>query len=101
MPAHPSDQPTLPLNQPPDKWAGRVAVPGSGPSPQPVPPTAPTMAPLFVARRRSGLRRFLGVIVALILLVAVPVVSAYVSYKLAMGENPFEWPPTMDLSKVF
>jgi len=93
------------LNQPSDKWAGRVAVPGSGPGagpgPQPVAPTAPRMAPLVVVRRRSGLRRFLGVIVALILLVAVPVVSAYVSYKLAMGENPFEWPPTMDLSKVF
>jgi hypothetical protein len=31
----------------------------------------------------------------------VPVVSAYVSYKLASGENPFEWPPSMDLSRVF
>jgi hypothetical protein len=36
-----------------------------------------------------------------LLLIAVPVVSAYVSYKLASGENPFVWPPSMDLSHVF
>jgi hypothetical protein len=35
------------------------------------------------------------------LLLAVPVVSAYVAYKLTLGENPFEWPPSMDLSRVF
>jgi hypothetical protein len=39
--------------------------------------------------------------VALLLLLAVPVVSAYVAYKLASGENPFDWPPTVDLSHVF
>jgi len=47
------------------------------------------------------LRRFFGAILALVLIVAVPVVSAYVAYKLASGQNPFEWPPTMDLSRVF
>jgi hypothetical protein len=41
------------------------------------------------------------VVFALILLLAVPVVSAYVAYKLSAGENPFEWPPSMDLSRVF
>jgi hypothetical protein len=52
-------------------------------------------------RRRSGLRRFLGAVVALLLLIAVPVASAYVAYKLASDENPFNWPPTVDLSRVF
>jgi hypothetical protein len=52
-------------------------------------------------RRRSGASRFFTALFALLLLVAVPVVSAYVAYKLASGENPFDWPPTMDLSKVF
>jgi hypothetical protein len=51
--------------------------------------------------RRSGARRFFTALFALLLLLAVPVVSAYVAYKLSSGENPFEWPPTMDLSKVF
>jgi hypothetical protein len=36
-----------------------------------------------------------------LLLIAVPVVSAYVAYKLASDENPFNWPPTVDLSRVF
>jgi hypothetical protein len=54
-----------------------------------------------VPRRRSGARRFFTALFALALLLAVPVVSAYVAYKLSAGENPFEWPPTMDLSKVF
>ena len=52
-------------------------------------------------RRRSLLRRFVTAIISLVLILAVPVVSAYVSYKLASGENPFEWPPSMDLSRVF
>jgi hypothetical protein len=51
--------------------------------------------------RRSGGRRFLIAVLSLLLLIAVPVVSAYVSYKLASGENPFVWPPSMDLSHVF
>jgi hypothetical protein len=38
---------------------------------------------------------------ALLLLLAVPVVSAYVSYKLASGQNPFEWPPTVDYDQIF
>jgi hypothetical protein len=54
-----------------------------------------------VARRRSGARRFFVALLALLLLIAVPVVSAYVSFKLASGENPFVWPPSMDLSHVF
>jgi hypothetical protein len=37
----------------------------------------------------------------LAVILSVPVVSAYVAYKLASGENPFEWPPSMDLSHVF
>jgi hypothetical protein len=54
------------------------------------------------ARRRKGrIRRFFGALFALILLLAVPVVSAYVAYKLSSGENPFEWPPSMDLSRIF
>jgi hypothetical protein len=52
-------------------------------------------------RKRSAVRRFLGALIALLLLLAVPVVSAYVAYKLASGENPFDWPPTVDLSRVF
>ena len=54
-----------------------------------------------VAPRRSGARRFFVALLALVLILAVPVVSAYVSYKLASGENPFVWPPSMDLSHVF
>jgi hypothetical protein len=50
---------------------------------------------------RSGAHRFFVALLAVLLIVAVPVVSAYVSYKLASGENPFQWPPTMDLSHVF
>lgn len=63
---------------------------------------APVGEGAAVARvRRSGASRFFIALLALVLILAVPVVSAYVSYKLASGENPFEWPPTMDLSKVF
>jgi hypothetical protein len=40
-------------------------------------------------------------LLALVLIVVVPIVSAYVSYKLAAGENPFEWPPTVDYQKIF
>jgi hypothetical protein len=83
----------------------------------PPPPTNPTLvaAPLpgrpavlrqpgpylVVVRRRGRVRRFFGAMFALTLILSVPVVSAYVSYKLASGENPFEWPPSMDLSRVF
>jgi hypothetical protein len=56
---------------------------------------------VVVVRRRGRIRRFFGALVALTLILAVPVASAYVSYKLASGENPFEWPPSMDLSRVF
>jgi hypothetical protein len=52
-------------------------------------------------RRRSGARRFFGALLALVLILAVPVISAYVSYKLTEGGSPFEWPPTMDLSNIF
>ena len=38
---------------------------------------------------------------ALALLIAVPVTSAYVAYKLTAGESPFEWPPTVDYDKIF
>jgi hypothetical protein len=51
--------------------------------------------------RRSGARRFFVALLALLLIIAVPVISAYVSYKLASGENPFKWPPSIDLSHVF
>ena len=116
----------------PEKWAGRVVVPGAaGPGQKkqaaPTTPTqkmtryaephptvvGPRAAPRAVLRtqappgrapgrrRRSGLRRFLGAVVALLLLLAVPVVSAYVAYKLASGDSPFVWPPTVDLSRVF
>jgi hypothetical protein len=64
---------------------------------------ARTRAPAYrpPRRRRSAGRRFFTAVFALLLLVAVPVVSAYVSYKLASGENPFEWPPTVDYDKFF
>ena len=52
-------------------------------------------------RGRSRTRRFLTALFALLLLIAVPVVSAYVAYKLANGDNPFEWPPTVDYDKIF
>jgi hypothetical protein len=54
-----------------------------------------------VRRRPSGFRRFVTAVIALVLVLAVPVVSAYVAYKLSSGENPFQWPPTVDLSRVF
>jgi hypothetical protein len=59
------------------------------------------LAPARPMKRRGRFRRFLGALFALALLLAVPVVTAYVSYKLASGENPFEWPPSMDLSRIF
>lgn len=114
----------------PEKWAGRVVVPGAaGPGQKkaaaPIAPTqkmarvaapTPTVIAARVApaprpqaprpaaarvRRRSGFRRFLGAVLALLLLLAVPVVSAYVAYKLALGDSPFDWPPAVDLSRVF
>jgi hypothetical protein len=116
--------PPAPTEPPkPEKWAGRAQIAGAAAPGQKkaAGPTAPTAMmsrysdaaetrvamsnhPGAVAvrpRRRGRFRRFLGAVFALILLVAVPVVSAYVSYKLASGENPFEWPPSMDLSRVF
>jgi hypothetical protein len=105
----------------PEKWAGRAALAGAGaPGPKKAAaPTAPTammarypdpatqlgprmaQAPYPPRRRRGVLRRFFGALFALVLLLAVPVVSAYVAYKLSSGENPFEWPPSMDLSRIF
>jgi hypothetical protein len=82
------------------KAAGPVAQTrtlGRYPGPRPV-----TTSPHPTLRRpRSGGRRFFVALLAALLILAVPVVSAYVSYKLTSGENPFQWPPTMDLSKVF
>lgn len=126
-PPAPATPPTAPAKAPPrpvpERWAGRVAVPGAaGPGQKrPPAPTTPTAKlarytevpqprpavryhPVVMAaprRRRSGARRFFTAVFALVLLVAVPIVSAYVAYKLTSGENPFEWPPTVDLDKVF
>src|SRR6185436_8737896 len=112
--------PVAPVTTPPpppqpQKVAGRVIVPGATPpgKKKAAAPTAPTqmiarqdtaVAPRQAAvrapspaaprprvrRRRSGFRRFVTAVIALVLVIAVPVVSAYVSYKLASGENPFE-----------
>jgi hypothetical protein len=123
VPAAPPPPPAPAEPPKPEKWAGRAQLAGATAPGQKkaAGPTAPTAMmnryadaaetriamsaqPGAVAvrpRRRGRFRRFLGVLFALILLVAVPVVSAYVSYKLASGENPFEWPPSMDLSRVF
>jgi hypothetical protein len=62
---------------------------------------APAYTQYATVRRKGAARRFLGALFAMLLLLAVPVVTAYVSYKLASGENPFEWPPTVDLSHIF
>jgi hypothetical protein len=115
---------------PPPKVAGRVIVPGASAPGQKkkAAPTTPTHlmarqdtavearpvglrapAPATRApapyrpprRRRSLLRRFVTAVISLVLILAVPVVSAYVSYKLASGENPFEWPPTVDYDSFF
>ena len=95
----------------PPTWSARAAVPGGAASPgaRKVSPVNATEAmPRYAASgygpaapRRSGGRRFLIALLSVLLLIAVPVVSAYVSYKLASGENPFVWPPSMDLSHVF
>lgn len=115
----------------PEVWAARVAIPGAvgpGQKKKAAPPVAPTQTmaryepnPTVVSprpavrnvpasppphvglprRRRSAFKRFLLALVAVLLLLAVPVVSAYVAYKLASGENPFDWPPSVDLSHVF
>jgi hypothetical protein len=82
--------------------ARRPAPPRPAPPPRPVP--ARQARPVPAPRRRRGrgrLRRALTAMFALFLLAAVPVVSAYVSYKLASGENPFQWPPTVDYDLVF
>jgi hypothetical protein len=104
----------------PPIWSGRATVPGAAPAlvrtatpaqrPQSISPyghppatiVAPAVrSPYPPLRRRGRVRRLFGALFALLLLLAVPVVSAYVAYKLASGENPFEWPPSMDLSRVF
>lgn len=112
----------------PEVWAGRAAIPGAaGPEQKKAAPVAPTQkmaryaepTPTVMAarpapprpaapprrpapgRRRGRFRRFLGAVLALLLLLAVPVASAYVAYKLASGENPFEWPPYVDLGQGF
>jgi hypothetical protein len=51
--------------------------------------------------RRSRARRFVLAVVAVSLIIAVPVVSAYVAYKLTIGENPFSWPPTVEFRTIF
>jgi hypothetical protein len=58
-------------------------------------------APRPGPRKRSATSRFFLAVFALVLLLAVPVVSAYVAYKLASGGNPFEWPPTVDYDQIF
>ena len=117
VPSQPTP-PIAPAPEPqPEKWAGRVAVPGAS-APGQKKPTAPTqymaplaetaMAPRVVVeaprprpRRRSRTSRFFLALLALVLLLSVPVVSAYVAYKLASGGNPFEWPPTIDYDQIF
>ena len=61
----------------------------------------PAYRPYATVRRAGRARRFFGALFAMLLCLAVPVASAYVSYKLTSGENPFEWPPSMDLSNIF
>jgi len=68
---------------------------------QQAPQYGPIYSPYTTLRRPGRARRFFGALFAMLLCLAVPVVSAYVSYKLASGENPFEWPPNMDLSNIF
>jgi hypothetical protein len=116
-PAPAAPPPAAPVPQPaPDpakapSWSARAVVPGGAASPgaRKVSPVNATEAmPRYAdpgyhpaAPRRSGTRRLFIALLAVLLLLAVPVVSAYVSYKLASGENPFVWPPSMDLSHVF
>jgi hypothetical protein len=120
--------PTPPVEPPKEKWEGRVKVAGAAglgqkkaaapvaqtqkiaryadasptaiaPRARPAASPGPQQQSKRQSRRRG--RRFFGALLALILILAVPVVSAYVAYKLTTGENPFQWPPTMDLSRVF
>ncbi len=119
MPASPASPAAVPPPRSPT-WSGRARVPGAAPpgvrSAAPAQPTQPisrygyspatlvtpaVRSPNPTRRRPGRVRRFFGALSALLLLLAVPVVSAYVAYKLASGENPFEWPPSMDLSRVF
>jgi hypothetical protein len=120
-PVQPPTAPTVAEKAKPEKWAGRAVIAGAAAPGQKkaAAPTAPTammarypdaatqmaprmaQAPFPVRRRRGVFRRFFGALFALVLLLAVPVVSAYVAYKLSSGENPFEWPPSMDLSRIF
>jgi hypothetical protein len=77
-----------------------VRAPAAAPRPVATRATPPRATPAPRRRRRRG-RRFFTALLAVVLVLAVPVVSAYVAYTLASGENPFQWPPSMDLSKVF
>jgi hypothetical protein len=107
---------------PPPRISGRVIVPGArGPGQsKPAGPTAPTRAmaryrdpagapgrpparpmPRRGAPGRRERRRWVTALFAILLLIAVPVVSAYVAYKLTAGESPFEWPPTVDYDTIF
>jgi len=121
-PTEPVEPPTpvLPVEPPaPPRVSGRVIVPGArgpGQSQKPAGPTAPTRAMARyrdpdagsarpVPRRRAPLprerRRWATALLAIVLLIAVPIVSAYVAYKLTAGESPFEWPPTVDYDTIF
>ena len=124
----PPTEPLAPaVPPPPEKWAARVVVPGAvGPGQKKAAaPPAPTQhmarlesAPTAITTRAPGLRAPAGyrppgrrrrrrsrrvfiALFALVLLIAVPVTSAYVAYKLTAGQNPFEWPPTVDYDKIF
>jgi hypothetical protein len=127
-PTEPVEPPTQPVEPPPPpRISGRVIVPGArGPGqPKPAGPTAPTQSmaryrdqtgrapapgrPGTAARPAPGRglpaprerRRWVTALLAIVLLIAVPVVSAYVAYKLTAGESPFEWPPTVDYDTIF
>jgi hypothetical protein len=106
VPAQPVPAPApQPPPQRPATWAARAAVPGAAPpgARKNVGVTQTIVRYIGVgpAPGRSEARRFFAALLSVLLILAVPLVSAYVSYKLASGENPFEWPPTVDLSHVF
>ncbi len=94
-------QPLSPAATAPMAPVARAPVVRGAASVRPAPQLVEQVPRSRPAKRRSGGRRFVTAVCALILLLAVPVVSAYVAYKLASGENPFAWPPTVDLSHAF
>jgi hypothetical protein len=77
-----------------------LARPGQPPRPTGVPvgPPRRSPTPAYAPPRRSGGRRFLTALLLIVLLVGVPVVAAYLAFKISSGEPIF--PIQVDWNRI-